>query len=600
MTRRHPVVWCAVLAAMAFMLGACATAPTGQVEVRTFERRDLLVEHMERLSREGQTAALVNHVTFGANRGLLPPEEVHRWFRRVEETLHQELADALEERSWAVALRVLGSLETLTGDPLVPREPREETAHPPVPSGDEIQLQWALEELDRREEVSALYRLLRLTSLENLSSEYREAFRDVALRLGNREALRRLGFPDDAAEFQQSPADLLEGTVTVWVNRGMRISRGVGVPDRVVGSGFFVDPRGYILTNYHVIASEVDPTYNGFSRLYVKLPGRTTERVPARVVGYDRIFDLALVKAELDAPRVLALSDTRRLVPGEPVLALGSPGGLDSTITAGIVSASGRRFLQMGEAVQIDAPVNPGNSGGPLVLPDDRQVAAVVFAGIPQFEGVNFVIPSYWIRHFFPRMFIGGEVVHPWIGASMHESSRGLAVTWVSPGSPAHHAGVRQGDRLVSLGDTEAATMIAAQDFIMARQPGEIISTEWTDATGTTVRRLIALGERPFSPVEDALQSQTIQSLFPVLFGMEVDALTGSLFGPDYVITRVLPGSIADDSSLSENDPFSLRGWRVDDDLRAAFIQIIIRKRKAGFLEAGLQLGAFLETNTFL
>lgn len=579
------------------LLSACVTAPEPH-EARTFDRADLLQEHLNTLFSQGNYRQAVDRLTFARERGMFPPDQLTEM---MQEILSLELTRynlALATEDWPELLVARDNVLILRNDllKLLPSD----AVYEPLLERDEILLSWARAELDRGEDVLALYLLLRRSTLQDITDEQRLSFQDVARRFNNAEAYRRLGGTTDSAELRKQPADLLGGTVTVWVNRGVRITGGVGVPDRVVGSGFFVDPRGYIITNHHVIESEVNPEYNGYSRLYVRMPGRPNERVPARVIGYDRIFDIALIKVELDAPVVMSLSDVRRMVPGEGVLALGSPGGLDSTITSGIVSAAGRRFLQMGEAVQIDAPVNPGNSGGPLVFPDDGQVAAVVFAGIPQFEGVNFVIPAYWIRHFFPRLFTGGEVVHPWIGVSFHEGRRGLEATYVVPGSPAHRAGVQEGDILASIDGNEVSTMIVAQDILMGASPGRIIATTWKRSGGEDRTRLMTLAERPFSPVDELLRSKPIETLFPVLFGMEVDELSGSWFGRDFVITRVLPGSIADESSLSVNDPFSMRNWHVDRDLRAAFVQIIIRKRKEGFMESGLQLGAFLETNTFL
>jgi serine protease Do len=582
------------------------------------DRRDLLVEHVEEQLAQGATGVAVDRVSYGLDRGLLDRAAAQSVLDRVTAITRERYHLAIRSGEYRDALQARRNLEVLADNPLNLDSTVELDDIDPR---DNLLLQWADRELRRGEPVLALYLLLRRSTVEDLDEDTAHKYVAVAEDFNNDEAVRRLARAigeapgrndpetDDAPDTrpgtadllaERSPTDMLPGTVTVWVNRGIRIRDGVGVPDRVIGSGFFVDPRGYLLTNYHVIASEVDPTYNGYSRLSVKLAGRPNERIPARVVGYDRVFDLALVKVEIDAPFVFSLSDTRRLRPGERVLALGSPGGLDSTITAGIVSAEGRRFLQMGEAVQIDAPVNPGNSGGALVLPDG-QVAGIVFAGIPQFEGVNFAIPSYWVRHFFPRLFDGGEVVHPWLGAAVHTGRDGLSVVYVAPGSPADRAGVIAGDRLRSIDGHDVSDLAGAQDLIMERAPGDLIRTDWDSTEKTeTITRLMAVSERPFSPVEEALKSQPIEALFPVLFGMDVDEISGPPWGPDFVITNVLPGSIADESSLSPNDPFSLRSWRVDTDLRAAFIQIIIRQRKAGFLESGLQLGAFLETDSFL
>jgi hypothetical protein len=116
---------------------------------------------------------------------------------------------------------------------------------------------------------------------------------------------------------------------------------------------------------------------------------------------------------------------------------------------------------------------------------------------------------------------------------------------------------------------------------------------------GTAKEVSIALTERPFSPAEQALDLQPIENLFPVLYGMRVRSVASAPWGPDYVVDRVYPGGIADESNLSESDPFALRNWYVDDDIRAAFIQIVVKKRKAGFIESGVQLGSFLESNVF-
>jgi S1-C subfamily serine protease len=203
----------------------------------------------------------------------------------------------------------------------------------------------------------------------------------------------------------------------------------------VIGSGFFVDRSGYLLTNYHVIASEVDPKYEGFSRLSVRLPGSPELRVPAKVVGWDPVFDLALLKVETVPEFWLSFSGRAAFAPGDRIYAIGSPVGLDSTVTSGIVSAAGRRFLELGDAVQVDVAVNPGNSGGPLL--DERgELAGIVFAGMPQFQGLNFAVPSRWIVALLPGLYDGGETVHPWTGLAFHENPAPPELLYAFPGAP--------------------------------------------------------------------------------------------------------------------------------------------------------------------
>lgn len=609
--KRGTVVSAITFMAVFFVVTACTTTP--QEESRSFTRTELMVEAIERDLADERPVDTLNLITQGLDRSLLTRDQARRYVQKIYDFEHERYVDARARDDFKTMTTAAANVRVLEEDPI---ELGLAKSSGVSDSQDELLLEWAERDLNAGEPVAALYRLLRRTTLGDLPPELVREFTEIARMLNHGEAEERLRRVAEVSGVDLPPPlepvqpeaigrtqEMLTGTVTVWVNRGMRIRDGVGVPERVVGSGFFVDPRGYLLTNYHVISSEVDPKYEGYSRLFIRLPGRQDQRIPARVIGYDRAFDLALLKVEIDPAYVFSLSDVRELRPGERVLALGSPGGLDSSVTSGIVSAAGRRFLQMGEAVQVDVPINPGNSGGPLILPDG-QVAGVVFAGLEQFEGVNFAIPSYWIRHFFLRLFEEGELVHSWLGLSLHERNDGLEVVYVAPDSPAATAGIEPGTLLVGIGGTSVTTLAGAQDIILDTPVGGIVTTRWRDSgddgTVSTVRRMLVATERPFSPVESALEREPIENLFPVLFGMDVNEVSSAPWGPDFVITDVLPGSIADESSLSVDDPFALREWRVDRNLRAAFIQIVIKKRKAGFLESGVQLGAFLETDSFL
>jgi serine protease Do len=391
----------------------------------------------------------------------------------------------------------------------------------------------------------------------------------------------------------------VEASVTIWVDKGIRLENRIGYPERSIGTGFYVDPRGYIITNYHVIESEVDPSYEGRSELFIR-PGENPElRIPARVIGYDRIFDLALLKAEVEAPRVISFQSSATLRSGSQLYAIGSPGGLENTVTSGIVSAVGRRFLQMGDSLQIDAPVNPGNSGGPLFDADGRLVG-VVFAGIEQFEGVNFAIPSSWIEYLFPDLFETGEVSHPWLGMALREDATGLEVLYVAPGSPAENAGFVPGDMIQALNGAPSLDLPESQRQILAGGIGALYLAEGYSSEGDGFRRLIHSGERPYSPMEEVLDNQLVDNWLPPLFGMKVEPLTSRARFNEYIITDVVPGGIADESGLSANDPFQLVNWFVDTNEKIAVLQIYIQKRSGGYLREGLQLANYIELNSFL
>ena len=204
---------------------------------------------------------------------------------------------------------------------------------------------------------------------------------------------------------------MMKGTVTVWVDRGMTIEKGLGRADRMIGSGFFIDANGYLITNYHVIQSEVDPEYEGFSRVYIKRAENPTVRIPAKVVGWDTTFDLALLKTEINPEVYFQLGSSEDLNIGSRIYAIGSPAGLEQTLTSGIVSAQNRRLLSLGSVLQIDAPVNHGSSGGPIIDEAGR-VQAIVFAGLERNEGLNFAIPVELLRLILPQLYAGGETVH--------------------------------------------------------------------------------------------------------------------------------------------------------------------------------------------
>jgi S1-C subfamily serine protease len=458
--------------------------------------------------------------------------------------------------------------------------------------------------------VLSLNIFLQITDYADVSEEDLLTYAGISIQINNLNALERIkktlksrnrDLPPEIAEAGKksfSPADLMVGAVTIWVNRGIRIERGIGLPDRVIGSGFFIDPRGYLLTNYHVIESEVDPTYEGYSRLYIRPANRSDEKIPARVIGYDKIFDVALLKVEVQPSFVFGISNIQDLQPGTRIFAIGSPGGLDNTITSGIISATGRRFFQMGDAMQMDVPVNPGSSGGPLVDEAGRFVG-IVFAGIEQFEGINFAIPGYWIRKFLPKLYNEGEVIHSWIGLGVHENRKELEVIYISPGSPAQEIGMLPGDRITKISGLQVQSIREAHDILLTLEPETLISLSFFrgDAERTG---LVFLQKRPYSPLEKTLEFEAKENLFPPLFGFSARPLVSGLFSEDFIIEKVYSGSIADESSISENDPFSVRRWIVDKKRRTVLMQMVIKKRKAGFLEGGVQLGAFFEQNNFI
>ena len=389
---------------------------------------------------------------------------------------------------------------------------------------------------------------------------------------------------------------LVDGTITVWVNRGIKLVGNVGFPDRGIGSGFFIDPKGYLLTNYHVIESEVDPSYQGYSRLYVKVDDASGERIPAKVIGWDRNLDLALLKTEMDVPYVFSFSteDTPDL--GARVNAIGSPGGLTRTLTAGTVSAYARSIQPMVGSLQIDVPINPGNSGGPL-LNEAGEVIGVIFAGVQSYEGINFAIPGPYVKRLTPSLYVGGQIDLPWLGLSAWDAVGRIEVTYVVPGSPAADAGLRPGDLIKTIDGFHFLSIRAVQEYFLSRAPATLTSVVW-DRGGEITEGIAALGVRPEIPLKAALTRDAREHLLTPLFGFTVERISGSGLHQNYRIVSVLPGSIADEAGFTAGDSFSLRKWIHDEEYDVVAIQLVLKGRKAGFLESAIQIASYLDVNT--
>jgi serine protease Do len=525
----------------------------------------------------------------------LPADSLERLQESAVAALGEEFRQAVSAAQWTDALRLERSAATLGRPDLAPGW--TETS---------LLRQLALQEEARGDKLTGLLARLDAIAAEEPGQEELSETLAAAIGADNPAVARTVaglmrgrGFdPGPVPDARPSFADMLKGTVTVWVNRGVKIEGGVGYPDRVIGSGFFIDRRGYLLTNHHVIESEVDPKYEGYSRLYVRLAGNATERIPARVVGWDPVFDLALVKVEVEPGYVFSGSAGGSAEPGDRIYAIGSPGGLESTITSGIVSATQRRFLQIGDAMQVDVPVNPGNSGGPL-LDEQGDLAGIVFAGIEQFEGINFAIPWYWVERALPLLYRGGEAVHSWLGAALCETDAGLEVLYAMPGEPAARAGIAVGDVLESVNGRKVATLRDAQDALLALAPSTLVRLA-VRRGGTVSDVLACLAPRPDEPVVAALERDAKDPVLYPLFGMLLERAGGLMGKPAYIVRRVVRGSVSDEAGLSVDDPLVVQDWKVDEEKGIATLQIVVRKKKAGFIQSAIQVSAWLATDNFV
>ncbi len=396
-------------------------------------------------------------------------------------------------------------------------------------------------------------------------------------------------------------SDYIQGTVTVWVDLGVKISNGMGYAARVIGSGFFIDPRGYIVTNHHVIEEVVHPKNQGYGKVYIKMAEDSDQRIPAKVVGYDSVHDLALLKTEAKVPYVFNLGSKSQLSVGSVIYAIGSPLGLERTLTSGVVSSADRKLFTTGSVVQIDAAINSGNSGGPCI-DKNGVVQGIVFAGIASYQGLNFAIPIEYLKQDLPILYRGGERKFPWIGAYGKTARAGrvpygLETLYIKPGSAMDRAGMKAGDIIVSLDGKKVTSLENAQDILRDHVPGSIIACSYLKDGSYEAQRdcLLYLTERPKNPGYEVYQGDTIQHSFVALFGMELTP-SSTENSRVYTVKHVIPGSAADENGFSENDPIMVGRVQFNDDKSAMLVAFSTKNRRKGYLDISIAMQTMLDS----
>lgn len=266
------------------------------------------------------------------------------------------------------------------------------------------------------------------------------------------------------------------------------------------GSGMIVESQGYIITNHHVIKDA--------SEIIVRLSDGRTIR-GAEVIGADPQTDLAVIKIEASGLQAAPWGSSESLEVGDWVVAVGNPFGLDRSVTAGIVSAKGRRNvvhnMPYQNFLQTDAAVNPGNSGGPLINLQGEVVGINTAIVGASFQGVSFAIPSEIAREVYTRLRSQGQFVRGWLGVALEDITpqratelgvprRGVLVTDVV-GEPARRAGLNAGDIVLTWNGQEVNTSAELSWKVAATETGTTVAvTLWRD--GEELEVTVRVGER--------------------------------------------------------------------------------------------------------
>jgi serine protease Do len=338
-----------------------------------------------------------------------------------------------------------------------------------------------------------------------------------------------------------------------------------GRPTRGQGSGVIVRADGHILTNYHVVENAVK----------VEVTLANGRQYDAEVVGTDEETDLAVIRIDTDNLQPATFTDSDDIAVGQWVLAVGNPFGLDNTVTAGIISAKGRPAMGLatfGNFIQTDAAINPGNSGGPLVnlKGEILGINNAITTETGGYMGIGFAIPANMARSVLENLLEHGEVHRGWLGITMSivpldpdvaaeagYDGQGVLITDVSDPSPAHDAGLREGDIIIGVGGKVVTNSNVLQNAVARRQPGtQLEMTIFRD--GRDRRMPVRLGERP-SAVE--LQLAQAGAVASDALGLIVQELTEerardrelqSTHG--VVVIAVMPDGTADLFGIKPND----------------------------------------------
>jgi serine protease Do len=366
--------------------------------------------------------------------------------------------------------------------------------------------------------------------------------------------------------------------------------------ERSLGSGVILDKRGYILTNNHVVDQA--------TRVQVQLNGDTT-KYTAKVIGVDEDTDLAVIK--IDAGKDLPsakLGNSEGVQVGDWVLAIGSPFGLNATVTAGIISAKDRGGMgkQFQRFLQTDAAINPGNSGGPLVDMAGQVIGinTAILTGGRGYEGVGFAMPSSTAIAVYDQIVKSGRVTRGSIGVSFQEelgtnqitlkslgAPYGMVIQGVEPGSPAEKAGLKGGDVITAINGTPVKVGNDLVNPIASATIGSKVKiTYFRDKQQKETSATVEDRTRVFPNAANRVNGSPDEPA-PVEFGLHVEALTperaqrvGVEGQKGVLVSEVEPTSFADDIGFAPGDVISeVNGLSVTsvEDYRKA-----ISKLKAG------------------
>ena len=285
------------------------------------------------------------------------------------------------------------------------------------------------------------------------------------------------------------------GVVEITVTSTQATPFGGGQAQRAQGSGFVFDSQGHIITNQHVV--------DGATSISVRFSNGQSYK--ATLVGSDASTDLAVIKVDAPASLLhpLTLGDSSQVAVGDGVVAIGSPFGLENTVTSGIVSALHRQMtspnnFSIDDSIQTDAAINHGNSGGPLLNSQGQVIGvnAQIESDSGGNDGVGFAVPANTVRKIATKLIATGKVEHAFLGVSLSPASNGVRLTGVCSGMPAAKAGLQSGDIVTAFAGQKTSSVDALRFAVDAKRPGDAVRVTFL-RDGKTRTATVTLGTRP-------------------------------------------------------------------------------------------------------
>jgi serine protease Do len=386
---------------------------------------------------------------------------------------------------------------------------------------------------------------------------------------------QRKGRPesDEDGEGQGGDLDMLQRFFGGQLPRGLNGMPRQSLPRRGTGSGFIVDKNGYIITNYHVV--------DGADKIMVKLHGDATEH-RAKVIGFDKETDLAVIKIPAGNLAPLKVGNSDAVNVGDWAVAIGSPFGLEATVTAGIVSAKGRDAG--GQAfqrfIQTDAAINPGNSGGPLLNSNGEVIGVntMIATRTGGYEGIGFALPINMAVKVYNQIISTGRVTRGSIGVRFGRNTDptllkafqlkgGVPVDSVTPKGPAERAGIQPEDIILSVNGADIANgddLIAKVSELPVGSKAKVV----VDRQGKRMNFDVSIDDRAVLYADDEVIGQGLQPKRgqeevqqTARFGIGISNLPdgeaekmGLKAGNGVSVTRVEPGSFAEEIGIQDRD----------------------------------------------